>query len=162
MKDLVSITPVQAETPNKRQHTDEPPFLLSTADDFPIWVSVALGVVLYVIAGVQVLFISRSIPAWKVIGVETLYLLTLVIFILTRRLPLSRGRALLGLAVVLLLAVGLGCTFAFLLSYVIFEILPLMVVYRFPWRWSLPILGAVAALFVVVIVIPPHFFFHQP
>src|SRR5262249_40030140 len=39
--------------------------------------------------------------------------------------------------------------------------LPLMVVYRFPWRWSLPMLGAVAALFIVVIVIPPRFFFHQ-
>jgi signal transduction histidine kinase len=162
MKDLVPVTTPQAKGSGEHQATGDAPFLLSTSDDFPIWVSVALGVVLYLIAGVQVIFISRGVAVWKIVGVESLYLLALVIFILTRRLPLSRRWVLLGLAAVLLLGVALGFTFAFLMSYVIFEVIPLMVVYRFPWRWSLPILGSVAVLFAAVIVVPARFVFHQP
>ncbi len=162
MKDLVSITAHQAEGSRGRQTKDGAPFLLSTSDDFPIWVSVALGVVLYIVEGVQVLFMSQSIAAWEIAGVEVLYLLALVIFVLTRRLLLSRRWVLLGLAAVLLLAVVLGWTYAFQMSYTIFEVLPLMVVYRFPWRWSLPILGTAAALFVGVIVIPSRLLFHHP
>ncbi len=151
-----------AEESREHQATGNASFVLSTVDDLPIWVSVALGVVLYLIAGAQVLFISQGISTWKVVGVEALYLLALVIFILARRLPTSRWGVLLALAAILLLAVVLGCTFAFLMSYVIFEMLPLLVVYRFPWRWSLPMLGFIATLFVAVIVIPQHVLFQQP
>ena len=161
MKYLVPITPQQTKIGGNHQATDDAPFVLSTADDLPIWVTVALGVVLYVIVGAQMIFTIRGVAAWKVVGVEALYLLALVIFTLGRRLPVSRRWVLIELAALLLLAVVLGCTFAFLMSYAIFDVLPLLVVYRFPWRWSLPILGAIAALFAAVMVIPPRFVFHQ-
>lgn len=152
----------QAPTLQAQQDTQGEPFLLPLADDLPVWVSVVLGVALYAVGSAQIIYSNRGVAAWKIAGVEAVYLVALVVLLLTRRLPLSRRWTLLGLAVVLLLGVALGCTFASPLGNIIFDMVPLLLVYQFPWRWSLPSLVAIALLYVVVMVVPARVILHQP
>lgn len=60
----------RSNTPKERLTRDDSPYLLPTSDDLPIWVSVALGVALYLVAGVQAIFINQRVSAWSLAGVE--------------------------------------------------------------------------------------------
>ncbi len=152
----------QIDAPKNRQSKDDDLLLLPTTD-LPTWASVMVGGGLYLIAGVEVIFMSQGVSAWNIAWVLALYLLALVLFVLLRRLPLHHRWGLLGVAGLLLLGTILGCAlFASLLSNVVFGVLiPLLVVYRFEWRWVLWLLGIATTLFVAVTLIPPAVFNHQ-
>jgi signal transduction histidine kinase len=160
MKEVAPIPVPQAETIRAQQDENNGPFLISALNNLPMWASMALGVLLYLSVGILVLFDNQNTPAWAIAGGEALYLLALALLLLMRRLPIGRRWVLLGVAVTLLLGVILGCTFVSL-GCVIFDVIPLAVIYRFPWRQAFQILSVAMALFVAVLLFPPTLVFHQ-
>lgn len=123
------------------------PLLLTGANQTPVWLGLLLGMVVCLILGAQVIFTSPGVAAGTIVGVEALYVLALLLTILSR-LVKRRWLALTGIGMVLALGFVLSLTFATLLGTIIFDIVPFVIVYRFAWRWSLPLMGLNAALLV--------------
>jgi signal transduction histidine kinase len=123
------------------------PFLLAGTRETIIWLAWMLGVLLCLFAAVQVAVHSPRVPLWALGLMAVLYLLGLGLLAVMRFAP-DRRLILWGLGGVLVLACCLILTFASLLGAVLFEVIPVVVVYRLPWRWSLPIMGITGALFV--------------
>ena len=158
MYKLIPRPALRIHTSPERLEEEPIPFLLSSPGETLVWFAVAIGLVLCLINGVQVALHNPNAPLGELVVVEALYVLALAMVVLIRRLPLSRPVLLLLLALVLSLGVALVLGFANvmnanLLGYVIFEIMPLIVVYRLAWRWSLPILGIGALTLVTVIIL---------
>lgn len=139
---------VKAEAPAERADDEDEvvPFFLSSTGETIIWLAAALGLILCLLAAMQVALHSPGVPIWALIVTEACYLLGLVLVVLMRLSP-HRWVVLFGLSVVLALGFLLSLTFAGLLGYVLFDLIPIVVVYRLAWCWSLPIMGVTAALF---------------
>jgi signal transduction histidine kinase len=158
MSKLIPFVPGQAKASGDQQEEELVPFLLSSQGETAIWLALAIGMVLCLVNGVQVALNNPGAPAGEVAGLEALYVLALAVIILIRRWLTSRWMVLLGIALVLALSVILGLAFdnvpnANLLGYIIFDLVPLIFIYRFPWRWSLPLLGVTAATYTAVMLL---------
>jgi signal transduction histidine kinase len=151
-RELMLEKRVKVQAAAERQEHEAIPFFLGSTGETAVWLAVTLGLILCLLAGMQVALHSPGVPLWAVLLVEVLYLAGLAIVVLVR-LSLSRRVLLLGIGVILALGFGLGLTFANLLGYVLFELVPIVVVYRLPWRWSLPIMVLTAALFAALFLI---------
>jgi signal transduction histidine kinase len=144
---------VKARAEANNLHTKESvPLLLPGANQVPLWLALTVGMVLCLISGAQVVFHSPGVPAGAIAGVETLYVLALALIVLNR-LAARRWLALAGMALAMALGFVLCLTFANLQGYFVFDLLPFVIVYRFAWRWSLPIMGLAAALLAGAITI---------
>ena len=101
------------------------------------------------VAGAQAVFPNAGSLSPTLAGVAALYTLSLAAALLVRLSP-DRRFVLLGTGLALVLAGALGFTTAGILGTLALDILAAVLAYHLPARWALPLLGAVAAVFVVV------------
>ncbi len=139
----------EADIPNTQEIV---PLLLTGANQAPLWLALTLGVVLFLIVGARVMFNSPGVPAGAIAGVETLFVLALGLIALSR-LAARRWLALVEMGLAVALGFVLSLTFGNLLGAFVFDILPFVIVYRFSWRWSLPIMSLIAVLLAGAIAI---------